>query len=128
MKYDQSLCEKVIETMSQGKSLARVASDLGVARSTIYEWAQNHEEFADAIELGRDMALAHWEDMAYEVAKEGKGNAAVLNFQMKNRFRRDYQDSTSMTLSGGDDPIKTENKHTIEFIMPGGTDADNTDD
>lgn len=105
--------------MAQGKSLAAAASQLRIARSTFYEWAKNHPEMAEAVAIGKDLSLAYWEQLAHDTATgESNGNASVLNFQMKNRFRNDYTDSQDLRLSGGDDPIRSESMHTIQFVLP----------
>lgn len=105
--------------MSKGKSLAAAAVRIGVTRKTIYNWASEHPEFAEAIQAAKEASLVYWEDLAEQAIRgEIAGNASIFNFQMKNRFRDDYQDSTAMQLSGGEDPLKFENKHTISFVLP----------
>lgn len=135
-KYKPEYCELVIDTMAQGKSLAAAAAQLRIARSTFYEWAKNHPEMAEAVAIGKDLSLAYWEQLAHDTATgDSNGNASVLNFQMKNRFRNDYTDSQDLRLSGGEDPIKSESLHKIEFVLPGdqtankqGEESGSTDD
>jgi len=116
--YVPGYCEVLVDIMSEGKSLAAVAKAIGVTRKTLYDWAAKHDEFADAIEAGKDMSLAFWEDQAMDVAfGVNSGNASVLNFQMKNRFRSDYQDTIDNRISGGDGPA-VQSEHTIKFVMP----------
>lgn len=120
-KYKPEYCELVIDTMAEGKSLAAVSAELRIARSTLYEWARDNPDFAEAIAIGKDLALAYWEEIGLKASTgEISGNASIYNFSMKNRFRQDYQDSSAMTLSGGEDPLKVEEKRVIEFIMPEG--------
>lgn len=128
-KFKPEYCELVINTMAEGKSLAAAAAQLRVARSTFYEWAKNHPEMAEAVAIGKDLSLAYWEQLAHDTATgESNGNASVLNFQMKNRFRNDYTDSQDLRLSGGEDPIKSESMHTIQFVLPDGAQADSPGD
>lgn len=92
--YNQALCEKAREIMARGKSIARLATDLGVCRETIYDWRDKHPEFAKALKAGRDAAQAHWEDIGEEgVLGEIKNfSATTWIFTMKNRFRDDYKE------------------------------------
>lgn len=118
-EYDPKYCDTIVEVMSTGKSLAGAAVHIGVTRATLYNWARDNEEFRQAIEDAQEACMAYWEELAHQaVLGEIPGNASIMNFQLKNRFRKDYQDSTAMTLSGGDDPLKIDEKRTIEFILP----------
>jgi hypothetical protein len=132
-KYKPEYCELVIDTMAAGKSLAAAAAQIRVARSTFYEWAKEYPDMAEAVAIGKDLSLAYWEQLAHDTATgESNGNASVLNFQMKNRFRNDYTDSQDLRLSGGEDPIRSESMHTIKFVLPdghsNGAQADSTGD
>jgi hypothetical protein len=80
--------------MASGKSVARLATSLGVCRDCIYEWCKKHPEFAAALKRGRDAAQAHWEDIGEEgICGDLKGfSATAWIFTMKNRFRDDYKE------------------------------------
>ena len=95
--YNESLCEVAYDLLSQGKTIARVATALKVKRKTIYEWLNKHPEFADAFELGKDACQAYWEDRgeAGTFGEYEKFSAASWIFTMKNRFRDDYKDDKS---------------------------------
>jgi hypothetical protein len=101
-KYDESYCERAVRTLSQGKSIARLATDLGVCRDTIYEWRDIHPEFARALKRGKDASQAYWEDVGEEgIVGDLKGfSATAWIFTMKNRFREDYaEEKEQKTLS-----------------------------
>ncbi len=118
--YKKKYANELIDLMAEGRSLAAFAAKLRVTRQTLYNWARQHEDFAEAMAIGKDLAQAKWEEIAMNTAIDGKGNAAVINFQMKNRFRNDYVDSSAMTLAGGEDPLEINETHVIKFIMPEG--------
>jgi len=52
-KYRPAYCNEVIETMATGLSLTAFAGEIGVARSTINEWIDNHPEFSEATRVGK---------------------------------------------------------------------------
>src|SRR5690606_36917391 len=101
---DPAMCEQVIELGEAGKSKAQIARSLGVTRETIDIWAREHQEFSDAIKIARDLSLAWWEDKGQEAITLGpkEFNATAFIFQMKNRFRDEYRDSSSHEVTGKD--------------------------
>lgn len=90
--YNKSLCDKVEQILAKGKSIARVATDLGVCRETLYVWCEKHPEFDAAMQRGRDACQAYWEDIGEDGVKGNyeKFGGAPWIFTMKNRFRKDY--------------------------------------
>lgn len=62
---------------------------IGVSRSTMYEWVDEHEEFSDAKKLATDFALKWWFETGKNnlIMPEGeKFNASVYIFTMKAMF------------------------------------------
>lgn len=92
--YNESMCDQVILLLSSGKSIARIAADLGVCRDTIYEWRDKHPEFERAFKKGKDACQAYWEDLGHDgICGEIKNfSATAWMFTMKNRFREDYRE------------------------------------
>ena len=100
--YNESLCAVAEQLLREGKSIARVATNLGVCRETIYDWRDKHPEFAQAFKRGKDAAQAHWEDIGEAGICGGVKNfsATAWMFTMKNRFREDYkEDKEAKTVS-----------------------------
>jgi len=89
-KYEPRFCEIAIEQMSLGFSKEAVAGYIGIAKDTLYKWAEAHPEFADALRIGTSKSQYVWEKKAVDFSvhtKNGKQiNAAVYNLNMKNRF------------------------------------------
>ena len=98
-KYDESMCEKVIELMSQGKSIVQVAAEFNVSKDTIFEWEKVHKEFSDSLMLGRLKAEAFWEGHLQKLAKSKNsitnGNLALI---LKCRYR--WTEKQDIGLSG----------------------------
>jgi hypothetical protein len=99
--YNQAMCVEAEQLLAAGKSIARVATNLGVCRDTIYDWRDKHPEFAKALKSGLSAAQARWEDIGESgiVGDLDKFSATAWMFTMKNRFREDYaevkQDKTA---------------------------------
>ncbi len=58
--YSPDMCERIIEAGKQGMAVAEMASELGVAKSTLYLWAKEHPEFSDSFTSAQDEAEAWW--------------------------------------------------------------------
>jgi len=102
-KYDPAMCEMVIAMGEGGKTLAGMADALDVDRETINNWRAEHPEFSRAVRRGLEKAQAWWEEqgrIATFGAIEGF-NATSYIFQMKNRFRDEWNDTIKSEHSGG---------------------------
>jgi DNA-binding XRE family transcriptional regulator len=71
--------------MSATLSQADFARKIGVARSTVFKWAEEHQEFSDALKVGQARATEFWEKILVKVARDGGGNATAAIFGLKNR-------------------------------------------
>lgn len=54
----------------QGKNFKQIAAKWDVMRSTLYKWAEEHPEFSDTMEKGRQLAETWWMEL---------GHAAMLD-------------------------------------------------
>lgn len=101
--YDPAMCEVVISCGDEGKTLAEMARAIGVDRSTLADWREQHPEFSRAVKEGLDRAQAWWEEKGRVATFGGfEGfNATSYIFQMKNRFREDWRDRHEVEHSGG---------------------------
>lgn len=102
-KYDPAFCEVVLATGAEGKTLAGMADALDIDRGTLNEWREAHPEFSRAVKRALEKAQAWWEEQGRVStfgATEGF-NATSYIFQMKNRFRDEWNDTTKTEHSGG---------------------------
>lgn len=98
-KYKPEYCEQVIEIMSQGLSLTAFAGKISVARSSINEWIDNHEEFSEAVRVGkakRTLAL----EMGMLSADSGPAVTARM-FALKNADPDEWREKQSLDLNHG---------------------------
>ncbi len=116
-KYDPKFCDIAIEGGKSGYSLTAIASDIGVVVSTVHLWMNEHEEFSDAVKLGRQHAVKFWEDINIQNARAGTGNATAAIFGLKNRAADEWRDISRVEATGKDgDPIKTETKLDVSNL------------
>lgn len=97
-KYDPAFCERVIELGAEGKTLAEMAADLDIDRSTFRAWANDKPEFYAAVKAGLDKAQGWWENNGRVATFGGFDgfNATSYIFQMKNRFKEDWRDKSEV--------------------------------
>lgn len=98
--YDPKYCDAVKEFLAGGYSVTAFAGDIGVSRATIFNWANEHPEFLDALKEGQAAAVKWWEGALHVVAKEGKGNATACIFGLKNRASDDWADKVHTEITG----------------------------
>lgn len=101
-KYDPVMCQTLLKMMKEGKGPTQVASKLGIASSTLKSWASDttKPEFMEAIEQGRTDYQAYWEEIGQKgiLGQIDKFNAAVWIFQMRCRFREEWNDLTHQKI------------------------------
>lgn len=100
--YDPAYCERVVEFLKDGFSLAAFAGEIGVARSTVYEWAKEHPEFSDAVKTAQAGAVLAWEKRLKAASTGGNGNPTAIIFGLKNRAADEWRDVKATEISGPD--------------------------
>ena len=101
-KYTPEFCEQIIDFMAEGYSVTAFAGSIRVSRATIYNWADEHPEFLDALQTAQAIAALWWEDRLRAVAEKNEGNATAAIFGLKNRAADDWRDKQSHEHSGPD--------------------------
>lgn len=101
--YRPEFCDRIIELGKLGYSQARMAADIGVAKSTITEWAKSHPDFSNALARARTLSQAWWEQEAQTGLKNREFNAGIWDKSVKSMFREDYTDRTINEVVGKDD-------------------------
>jgi hypothetical protein len=102
-KYDPRYCDDIVAYCRQGYSITAFAGHIGVARSTIQEWAGVHEEFSVAVKRAKAASSLWWEERGRRVAERGGGNGAatMIIFNLKNMAPEDYADKRQHEVNGG---------------------------
>lgn len=97
-KYQATYCNEVIETMATGLSLTAFAGEIGVARSTINEWIDNHPQFSEAVRVAkakRTLAL----ERGMLAAESGPAVTARM-FALKNADPDEWREKREIEHSG----------------------------
>ena len=90
-------------------SVQGLARYLKVAESSIYKWADEDEAFSGTL---ADIKTYQLFDLM-NGGLSGDLNATIAKLMLANHGHSDKVDTT---LSGGDKPIETDNKWTVEFV------------
>lgn len=107
--YDPSFCETAIVAGKVGKSLTWIATEIGVHRDTLYEWAKVHAEFSDALMHAKQLSQRWWEDAGQDGMGKGGFNASVWSRSMAARFPEDWREVKASEISGpGGKPVSFE--------------------
>ncbi|NEX91878.1 hypothetical protein [Caulobacter sp. 17J65-9] len=117
-RYRAAFCETAVECLSKGYSLAVLAGELDVARSTVSAWMAAHPAFAEAVARGRAKGAKVWEDrLAAAASGKGAGNATVIAFALKQIARDDWGEARADAPPAGPGVAVT-----VEFVRPGHAD------
>lgn len=101
-KYKPEYCEAVVEHMREGASLTSFAAEIGVARSTIEEWASVHPDFSGAVKRGKAVCAAWWEKLGRNGAQGGEVNPTLVIFGLKNMAADDWRDRKDIDHTSSD--------------------------
>lgn len=123
--YDPAYKKIVVDVMKQGKSIAAVAALIGVGRTKMWKWAEEHEDFRDALELGKELCQHYWEDLSQDISNgiasqcdiKSKGNPGMVQFLMSRRFKDYYSRSEADIKS---EVKQTQHVYVFESQLAGG--------
>lgn len=101
-EYRQEYCEQIIEYGRQGKSLAWMASELGVSKPTVQNWMAAHPAFLAAMEEARALSQRWWEDAGQNGMVAPGFNASIWSRSMAARFPDDWREQKGVELTGKD--------------------------
>ena len=116
--YRPEIGRRIIELMSEGRSLDGCAALIGVHPDTLYEWQSRHPEFSEAVRAGRAAATTFWEGRLIDIAQGGPGNAQAIQWALRNRSRAAagwHHDIQRLEHAGPDaSPIQSQQVATID--------------
>jgi hypothetical protein len=112
-KYDPAMLPIMEELAKQGASKAELTLAIGINRDTFHEWTRSNPEFSEAVKKCELHAQVWWEAHGRDgmTGKNPHFNATAFIFQVKNRFRGDYMDTSRTEVTGKDGgPVQMEAK------------------
>jgi len=92
--------ELMVDMGKEGCSVTEIACKLGVRRDYMYELVKQSEEFSNTFTRMKDECQAWWEMKGRTNMENREFNSSLWSFNVKNRFRKDWQDSKSVEHSG----------------------------
>jgi len=99
-KYTADMPSSLYNAMAEGKSVTQFAAMIGVNRSTVYEWAEHHKEFSDALSRGKEAGEAYWETELQGMMYNKEVNAPLVKLYFANRFN--WHDKTEVDNRSSD--------------------------
>ena len=103
-KYRKEIAETLPEQFKDGQSVIEVCGQIGISKQTFYRWVDEHPDFSDAYKKGLELSQQWWEKLG-RAGTVGKipVNTVMWIYNMKNRFRADWNDRIQIEHSGGID-------------------------
>lgn len=119
-KYDPAFCEALIDHMNEGASIASFAAEIGVARSTINQWAEDHEDFSEALKVAKAKCAAWWEARLRNIAVMGggPGSATAVIFGLKNMAAEDWREKQEVDHTSSDGSLKPTTINIVAADVP----------
>lgn len=120
-EYKPEYCDRLLEMGEQGMSKAEMAAELGIAYDTFNRWQNERADFSASVKEAVRRSQAWWEKQGRIATFGGvEGfNATSYIFQMKNRFREEWNDTIRQDHSGEIGIRKVE----VQFVRPEAKDA-----
>jgi phage terminase small subunit len=109
--YRREMCDRLVEAMAGGLTAEAAAARIGISARSLFYWQQQHPEFLQAIQEGRQRSQPYWEKRA--IKRQGRSTRGLhsdANQQMRQAL---------VTL---DDP-REERFVTLYVDNPNGTQA-----
>ncbi len=107
-KYDPKMCKIVVELGKEGMSKLEIGVNLGISHDTFCRWQNENEQFSEAVKEAMRYSQAWWEGKGRQATFGGVDgfNATSYIFNMKNRFKEDWNDTVKNEHTGpGGGPI-----------------------
>ena len=89
-EYDPAYCDVARNACARGATIAELADILKCNRSTIYRWRAQHQEFCDAIKVGKEVADERVGFSLYERAVGYTYNAVKIMQYEGEVIREEY--------------------------------------
>lgn len=94
--YKREYCDRAVDSLRQGHSIAGFAGEIGVSAPTVEDWANKYPEFGRAMEIAKAGAVTFWEDQLIKLAQGigggAPGRAVAIIFGLKNRAAQYWRD------------------------------------
>jgi hypothetical protein len=122
--YRREMCDRLVEAMADGLTAEAAAARIGISARSLFYWQQQHPEFLQAIQEGRQRSQLWWEERALAMANGESGNTQIVVLGLRNRSRaatgwnNDTVKLEHTGPEGGPVEVKAEHKIDIESLEP----------
>ena len=122
--YRREMCDRLVEAMADGLTAEAAAARIGISARSLFYWQQQHPEFLQAIQEGRQRSQLWWEERALAMANGESGNTQIVVLGLQNRSRaatgwnNDTVKLEHTGPEGGPVEVKAEHKIDIESLEP----------
>lgn len=83
--HHPDMCDHIIRLMAQGHSVSAVAGFIGVAKDTLFLWANQREALAHAVRIGQGLRVAFLEKLGREYADaQNHAGVAWTNYMLRS--------------------------------------------
>ena len=102
--YRPEMGDQIADAMATGLSAEAAAAKVGISARSLFNWQQEHPDFLQAIQEGRQRALLWWEERALAMAEGKPGSAQIVSLGLRNRSRAasGWHDAQRLEHSGPD--------------------------
>lgn len=106
---DRNVGDQIIDMMGRGYSLTATCGELGIYRQRVYEWAEEDQDLADALKMGKQKRVLKLE--ADLLSAESGPEVTSRIFALKNAAPEEWRDKVTQEHTGPNEgPIQTEEK------------------
>tara|TARA_S200002703_G_scaffold30768_1_gene26765 strand:- start:171 stop:536 length:366 start_codon:yes stop_codon:yes gene_type:complete len=117
MDKTDTLKKAVLESLEKSLGVVTTAvKQVGIARSTFYDWMKNDQEFASQVDDINNIALDFAESQLHKQIRDGNTSATIFYLKTKGK-RRGYVERQEITGADG-----LPNDITIEIVKSKNTD------
>ena len=120
--YRREMCDRLVDAMAGGLTAEAAAARIGISARSLFYWQQQHPEFLQAIQEGRQRSQLWWEERALAMASGEAGNTQIVMLGLRNRSRaatgwnNDTVKLEHTGPEGGPVEVKAEHKIDIESL------------
>jgi hypothetical protein len=114
--------DRLVDAMAGGLTAEAAAARIGISARSLFYWQQQHPEFLQAIQEGRQRSQLWWEERALAMANGESGNTQIVMLGLRNRSRAaSGWNNETVKLEhtgpeGGPVEVKAEHKIDIEAL------------
>jgi hypothetical protein len=122
--YRREMCDRLANAMAGGLTAEAAAARIGISARSLFYWQQQHPEFLQAIQEGRQRSQLWWEERALAMANGESGNTQIVVLGLRNRSRaatgwnNDTVKLEHTGPEGGPVEVKAEHKIDIASLEP----------